>query len=127
MATQATPSSGAVAAALSGVVARQPGQRVSATQADASKTPAADATVDAAAAPRAESASTDAAVRKLTEALRSASVSVQFEIDSETNRVVTKVVDKANGEIIRQIPTEEVVRIADALAQLQGMLVHQTA
>jgi flagellar protein FlaG len=71
--------------------------------------------------------STDAAVRKLTEALRAASVSVQFEIDRETNRVVTKIVDKANGEIIRQIPTEEVVRIADALAQLQGLFVNQTA
>ena len=30
-------------------------------------------------------------------------------------------------EIIRQIPTEEVVRIADALAQLQGLFVNQTA
>ena len=87
-----------------------------------SATPAAPAPDHPAARP-----STDAAVRKLTEALRAASVSVQFEIDRETNRVVTKIVDKANGEIIRQIPTEEVVRIADALAQLQGLFVNQTA
>ncbi len=126
MATQATPSSGVVSA-LNGLSQRQPGQRVSATPADPSKTAEADAAAAAASTSPTGSASTDAAVQKLTEALRTASVSVQFEIDSTTNRVVTKIVDKANGEIIRQIPTEEVVRIADALAQLQGLFVHQTA
>jgi len=72
-------------------------------------------------------ASVEAALQHLTSVLRSASVSVQFEIDSATHRVITKVTDKSTGEVIRQIPTEEVVRIADAMAQLQGLFVRQTA
>ncbi|KDP86744.1 MULTISPECIES: flagellar protein FlaG [Cupriavidus] len=72
-------------------------------------------------------ANLDAAMQRLTKALRSASVSVEFEIDSITHRVVTKVIDKNSGEVIRQIPTEEVVRIADAMSQLQGLFVRQTA
>ncbi|EKZ98322.1 MULTISPECIES: flagellar protein FlaG [Cupriavidus] len=126
MATQAAPSSGVVQAAV-GVSLPQPGLRTSATPAEASQAPAAATPAAPASDHPAARPSTDAAVRKLTEALRAASVSVQFEIDRETNRVVTKIVDKANGEIIRQIPTEEVVRIADALAQLQGLFVNQTA
>ncbi|WP_265920089.1 flagellar protein FlaG [Cupriavidus nantongensis] len=69
----------------------------------------------------------DAALARLTDALRTASVSVQFEIDSTSHRVITKVMDKATGEVIRQIPTEELVRISDAMAQLQGLFVNQTA
>jgi flagellar protein FlaG len=112
---------------VAGLPQQQPGMRAIATPADASHTHDAAASAAPAAADRAERVSTDDAVRKLTEALRSASVSVQFEIDHTTNKVVTKIVDKANGEVIRQIPTEEVVRIADAMAQLQGLFVRQTA
>ncbi|GLC94521.1 flagellar protein FlaG [Cupriavidus sp. TA19] len=73
------------------------------------------------------SPSLDAALARLTEALRTASVSVQFEIDNTGHRVITKVMDKASGEVIRQIPTEELVRISDAMSQLQGLFVNQTA
>lgn len=73
------------------------------------------------------SPSLDAALARLTEALRTASVSVQFEIDSSSHRVITKVMDKTSGEVIRQIPTEELVRISDAMTQLQGLFVNQTA
>lgn len=73
------------------------------------------------------SPSLDAALERLTDALRTASVSVQFEIDSTSHRVITKVMDKTSGEVIRQIPTEELVRISDAMTQLQGLFVNQTA
>ncbi|MGO4326847.1 flagellar protein FlaG [Cupriavidus sp. 2TAF22] len=69
----------------------------------------------------------DAAVKRLTQVLRMASVSVEFEIDSDSHRIITKVVDKTSGEVIRQIPTEEVIKIANAMQQLQGLFVHQTA
>ncbi len=69
----------------------------------------------------------DAAFERLTDALRNASVSVQFEIDSTSHRVITKVMDKSSGEVIRQIPTEELVRISDAMTELQGLFVNQTA
>ncbi|RKR06106.1 flagellar protein FlaG [Kushneria sinocarnis] len=41
---------------------------------------------------------------------------VEFEIDSAIDRVITRVVDRQSGEQIRQIPTEEVVRILHRLA-----------
>ncbi len=126
MATQAAPSPGVVPAA-TGVPVLQPGPRATVTSTDAAPAPASTASAAPAVAHPGDRTGTDAAVKKLTEALRASSVSVQFEIDSTTHRVVTKIVDKANGEVIRQIPTEEVVRIADALAQLQGLFVNQTA
>ncbi len=76
---------------------------------------------------RQPSPSLDAALERLADALRTASVSVQFEIDSTSHRVITKVMDKTSGEVIRQIPTEELVRISDAMTQLQGLFVNQTA
>jgi len=75
----------------------------------------------------APSTSLDAAKRHLGTVLESTSVSVEFEIDSETHRIITKVVNKGTGEVIRQIPTEEVIRMADTMARLQGLFVHETA
>lgn len=67
------------------------------------------------------------AIGELTEVLRTTSIGLRFEIDDVTNRVVTKVIDKETGELIRQMPTEEVLRFARALDRLQGMFVRQAA
>lgn len=67
------------------------------------------------------------AIGELTEVLRTTSISLRFEIDDVTNRVVTKVIDKETGELIRQMPTEEVLRFARALDRLQGVFVRQAA
>ena len=39
--------------------------------------------------------------------------------------MVTKVIDVESGEVIRQMPSEEVVRFSKALGKLQGLLVSQ--
>jgi flagellar protein FlaG len=57
--------------------------------------------------------------------LRQASIGVQFEFDKEANTMVTKVMDVESGEVIRQMPSEEVVRFSKALGKLQGLLVSQ--
>ncbi len=67
------------------------------------------------------------AIGELTEVLRTTSIGLRFEIDEVTHRVVTKVIDKETGELIRQMPTEEVLRFARALDRLQGMFVRQAA
>ncbi|KAA0179359.1 flagellar protein FlaG [Cupriavidus gilardii] len=67
------------------------------------------------------------AIGELTEVLRTTSIGLRFEIDEVTNRVVTKVIDKETGELIRQMPTEEVLRFARALDRLQGVFVRQAA
>lgn len=72
-------------------------------------------------------AETSAAVGELVDALKSTSICLRFEIDDSTHRVITKVVDKETGELIRQMPTVEVMRIARAIDKLQGMFVSQAA
>ncbi|MEM5431806.1 flagellar protein FlaG [Cupriavidus oxalaticus] len=68
-----------------------------------------------------------AALGELADALKTTSVGLRFEIDKDTNRIITKVIDKETGDLIRQMPTEEVLRIARAMDKLQGLLVSKTA
>ncbi|MHB0775667.1 flagellar protein FlaG [Halomonas sp. WWR20] len=48
---------------------------------------------------------------------------VEFQLDDFDGRVITRLVDRESGDLIRQIPSEEVLRIAKALDQLQGRLI----
>jgi len=68
-----------------------------------------------------------AAVSELRDVLRTTPFGLQFEIDDVTHKVITKVVDRETGEVIRQLPSEEMVRIAHAMNKLQGLLVRQSA
>ena len=45
----------------------------------------------------------------------------RIRIDEQRNRVITQLVDE-NDEVIRQIPPEELLRVADQLRKLQGIL-----
>lgn len=54
-------------------------------------------------------------------------IGLQFEIDSDYKDVIVKVVDKESGNVIRQIPSEAMVRVAKEIDKLKGLLVEQTA
>ena len=56
------------------------------------------------------------AVSQINEAIKLRDSRIQFEIESDISTVVTKIVDGSTGEVLRQIPSEEVLRIARALA-----------
>lgn len=49
--------------------------------------------------------------------------SVRFEMDDETNTLVVRVVDKESGDVVRQIPAEEVLGARRALQDLSGLLI----
>lgn len=66
-------------------------------------------------------------LHEINQALSGLSVSVQFQIDPDLNDVIVKVIDKDSGEVIRQMPSEEVVRIAKAMDSLKGLLFAQFA
>ena len=53
------------------------------------------------------------------------SISVQFKVDSDYNQLIIKVVDQDSGKVIRQIPTEDVVRMSKAMENLKGLLFAQ--
>lgn len=45
---------------------------------------------------------------------------LQFSIDEDTGRTIVRIVDTSTKEVIRQIPSEEVLAIAKALDQTDG-------
>ena len=50
---------------------------------------------------------------------------VECTVDDDTQLTVVKVIDKGTKEVIRQIPSEEMLAIAKALDTVQGLLVRQ--
>ena len=53
--------------------------------------------------------------------------SVEFSMDEDSDEMVVKVIDKATKEVLRQIPSEEMLDIAKALDKIQGLLIKQSA
>ena len=47
---------------------------------------------------------------------------LRYEVDKELNRVVIKILDGESGDVIRQIPAEELIRLAKILEQTTGDL-----
>ena len=50
------------------------------------------------------------------------SISVQFQVDPDYKDLIVRVVDQDSGKLIRQMPTEDVVRISKAMDNLKGLL-----
>ena len=67
------------------------------------------------------------ALGKISESLGPHALSIQFIPDTDSGKTIVKVIDKQTQELIRQIPSEEVLAIAKSLDRLQGMLMRQKA
>lgn len=52
--------------------------------------------------------------------------SVRFENDERSNTLVVKIVDQDNGDVIRQVPAEELLDLKVALEDLRGNMVDAT-
>jgi len=52
-----------------------------------------------------------------------AAMGLRFQVDAETGKTIVSVVDPANGEVIRQMPSEEALATAKALGKLEGAFV----
>lgn len=52
---------------------------------------------------------------------------LQFSIDKETGKTVVKLIDTATKEVLRQIPSEELLAIARALGKGQSGLIERKA
>jgi flagellar protein FlaG len=53
--------------------------------------------------------------------------SVQFAVDPTSKRIVVQVLDPADGKVIRQIPSEEIIQMGMALGQKLGQVINQQA
>ena len=58
--------------------------------------------------------------------MASFSISVQFQIDPDYKELIVKVVDQDTGKLIRQMPTEDVVKMSKAMDNLKGLLFAQS-
>lgn len=52
---------------------------------------------------------------------------LEFSVDKDTDLQVVKVVDKETQKVIRQIPSEDAIRIAKAIGDFKGMLLKDKA
>lgn len=80
---------------------------------------AGDAEADAETAQRATVRDVEAAAQELQDYLRTSNSELAFRVDKELGRVIVSIVDRKDGTVLRQIPGEEVLRIARAIAKLQ--------
>jgi flagellar protein FlaG len=62
------------------------------------------------------------ALARANAAARDAGKQLQFSYDSDLDKVVVKVVDGVTNEVIRQMPTKEMVEISKSIRNMQGML-----
>lgn len=69
----------------------------------------------------------EAAIEAVKEFIQPMASNLAFEMDEDTGRTVVKITEASSGELIRQIPSEEMLEIAKALDRLQGLLVKQKA
>lgn len=69
----------------------------------------------------------DQAMQEMKKALTPVARNLQFSVDDETGRTVVKIVDSTTQEVIRQMPSEELLAITRALDKFSGLLLKQKA
>lgn len=67
------------------------------------------------------------AVQQVQEAVSSMTKSLQFSVDEKSGKTVITLTDTETGEVIRQVPSKEVIELAKNLDRVQGMLLKQKA
>lgn len=61
-------------------------------------------------------------IEDLNQRIESLGRNLGFRIDDKVNRSIVTVVNRETGEVVRQIPTEVVVRVAHSIEDLKGLL-----
>lgn len=51
-----------------------------------------------------------------------ANTKISFSIDSETGKPIVRVINKETGQIIRQLPPEDLLKLVDNLQNLTGLI-----
>lgn len=72
----------------------------------------------------AKKVSSEELLDKIKELSQDGHYSVQFEMNKDVNSLVIRVVDRDSGELIRQFPSEELLRSAKVLKDLRGLMVN---
>jgi len=67
------------------------------------------------------------AVEKLSKFVSNIRPEISFSVDEDSGTRVVKIIDRQSKEVVRQIPSEEAIQLAQALDKLQGLFVRDTA
>jgi flagellar protein FlaG len=67
-----------------------------------------------------DSADLEIAISEVSQFVQSQTRNLSFSIDEDSNRSVVRVTESESGEVIRQIPSEEVLRLADRINSLHS-------
>lgn len=63
-----------------------------------------------------------AAVTEMQDYVDAAGRNIQFQLDDGSGRMVVKVTEASTGEVIRQMPSEEALRLAENMAEIRSVL-----
>lgn len=62
------------------------------------------------------------AVSSIQEYVQTVRRDINFSLDDSSGRMVVKVTDTSSGEVIRQIPSEEALKLAESLSAARSLL-----
>jgi flagellar protein FlaG len=82
---------------------------------------------DTKAASEVSSKELEATLEKFRQAADLSSSSLSFSIDHDTGKTVVRVTDQATGQLIRQIPSQEMIDLAKSIDQMRGILIRKQA
>ena len=68
----------------------------------------------------------DQAITAMNEFVKPFNSALNFSVDQESKTTVVKVIDQSTKEVIRQIPSEEILALADRMDKIQGLLLSTT-
>lgn len=90
-------------------------------------TPTQDATAQQPAQATPSREQIDQAMTEVKRALAPVARNLQFSVDDDTGRTIIKVIDASTNEVIRQMPSEELLAITKAIDSFSGLFVKQKA
>jgi flagellar protein FlaG len=64
----------------------------------------------------------DAVLKQLNKTLDAFDTHVSLSVDEKSHRTVIKVIDTESGKVLRQIPSEQLVRISERITELLGVI-----
>ena len=74
-----------------------------------------------------QKAALQSVVEHMNRTLEAKSVSVRFSVDEQAGEIVVKVLDDTTGDVIRQLPSEESLRLSARLRDPLGVVFDQRA
>ncbi|WP_394241737.1 flagellar protein FlaG [Halopseudomonas laoshanensis] len=68
-----------------------------------------------------------AAVSDMNDFVQSVNRNIDFQLDDDSGKVVVSITDRETGGIIRQIPSEEALKLAESLSEARSLLFNTEA